>query len=66
MDDQRICPHCDCPKVRCDGYRQQGYVACCPECKHPELLPCACGCGKLVLGGYMEAAHPDDYRDERG
>lgn len=28
--------------------------------------PCACGCGRLVLGGMMEAAHPEDYRDERG
>jgi hypothetical protein len=28
--------------------------------------PCACGCGLWVLGGMVERAHPDDYRDERG
>ena len=27
-------------------------------------LPCQCGCGKLVPGGLMEIAHPDDYRYE--
>jgi hypothetical protein len=31
-----------------------------------ERKPCACGCGRLVAGGLMEVAHPDDYRDERG
>ncbi len=30
------------------------------------LAPCACGCGKLVEGGLMETAHPEDYRGERG
>jgi hypothetical protein len=30
------------------------------------LLPCECGCGRIVEGGMMEAAHPEDYRyDER-
>ncbi len=28
--------------------------------------PCECGCGLRVLGGLLERAHPDDYRDERG
>ncbi len=28
--------------------------------------PCECGCGLRVLGGMLERAHPDDYRDERG
>jgi hypothetical protein len=26
--------------------------------------PCECGCGRLVQGGHMEAAHPEDYRHE--
>ena len=31
---------------------------------HP--LPCECGCGRLVPGGHLEAAHPEDYKyDER-
>jgi len=28
--------------------------------------PCACGCGRVVVGGMLEAAHPEDYRGERG
>jgi hypothetical protein len=28
--------------------------------------PCECGCGRLSLGGMLEAAHPEDYRYERG
>jgi hypothetical protein len=28
--------------------------------------PCECGCGLMVLGGLLERAHSDDYRNERG
>jgi len=32
----------------------------------PRALPCECGCGKVVAGGHLELAHPEDYREERG
>jgi hypothetical protein len=31
-----------------------------------DLQPCECGCGKLVEGGMLERAHPEDFRAERG
>ncbi len=29
-------------------------------------LPCECGCGRVCIGGFLEAAHVEDYRYERG
>lgn len=38
-----------------------------PALRREAERPCECGCGRLAIGGMMEAAHPDDYRyDERG
>jgi hypothetical protein len=33
-DDERKCPGCETPKTRCAEWKRQGYVACCPDCKH--------------------------------
>jgi hypothetical protein len=50
-----------------DGPHVSGTVLVCPTATfQSQLAPCECGCGKLVKGGLMEAAHPEDYREERG
>lgn len=34
-EDDRACPNCDTPLPMCLYWKMHGYVACCPECKHP-------------------------------
>ena len=31
-----LCENCDTPLPMCLYWKMHGYVACCPECKHPK------------------------------
>ncbi len=38
QEERRTCPHCGSTVQACDNFRQQGGIACCPECYHKKMI----------------------------